>query len=280
MEKKTLELSYKEYMELKETGKKGHSLKGKLLLVNFICQDCGKKTQVSYRALINRNVYNIPICPTCCSVRTPSNSYKGAAFRTEEYRKKISKGVKKHRKENPEVVKRISEKLKTLWNTEERKEVQKKRSIELWKDPEYQKKWLEGKTNIKKLNYLGLPCDSIAEYAFLKFIENKCDKIERCDFGISYELKGEKKTYIPDFKITIGNKIIIYEIKGILKRKLEKNNDNFKKGFLNKDAINAKFEALKKYCKKKKWECRMLMLDNVDYRIIYRQTLKELKVKI
>lgn len=273
-----MKINFEEYLKLRNKGKKCYIVKKEHVLVSFVCNDCGIEVNIGYKFLVRRGRYsNEPICISCCGKRTPKVSFKDAEFRKNpEYNKKLSEGVKKNRKENPETLIIISNKLKEIWNTEERKEIQRVRSLKLWKDAEYRQHNISGSHKNLKLEYKGLKCDSVAEYAFLKFIENKCDKIERCDFIIPYVYDNKERNYLPDFKITIKDKIIIYEIKGIHKSRLEKNNNNFKKGFLNKDFIDAKFNALKEFCKKVNWECRMLLLDNKEYNNIYRQVLKEL----
>ena len=274
-------INYQEFELLKIQGKKGAIIKGYFIIVKFNCKNCGKETQVNYRNLLSRKIYQEPICVNCCGKLTPKVSYVDAEFRKNpEYNKKLSKGVKKHREEHPEVLKTIKNKLIEIWNTQEKKEIQREASILNWKNPEYREKVISKSHRNILIKFNEIQCQSIAEYSFIKYMFDKCDKIERCNFSIPYIFENKERNYIPDFKITIGEKIIIYEIKGIYKKRLEeKDNLKFKQGFLNKDFIEAKFNSLKFYCKEKGWECRMLLLDDQQFAKIYRESLKEFKIK-
>lgn len=274
-----MEISFNEFLELKSKGRKIFIKNGQHVFVNFNCVKCSVNVKIRYKSLARRKVYVEPICTICCDKANPSVSYANAEFRKNiSYNENLSKGVKKHREENPEVLKIISGKLKKIWSSAERRQSQRIRSLTLWENPEYRQKVISRSHREIKLEYNGIKCESVAEYAFIKYMEKKCDKIERYDVIIPYIYEGKTKNYIPDFKITVGKEIIIYEIKGVFKKRLkEKENLKFKRGFLNKKFIDAKFSALKKHCAVNNYKCRLLLLDDTQFNKIYKQTLKEFK---
>lgn len=109
----------------------------------------------------------------------------------------------------------------------------------------------EGKTNFNSIkcdyNFKNkiIKCDSKIEYSCLDYFEKnyKVLSIERNTITIPYIMNGNKKLFLPDFKITTTDGIYLVEAKGdIIGDTLNK------KWHFYKESSLLKKEALKKYC--------------------------------
>lgn len=90
-------------------------------------------------------------------------------------------------------------------------------------------------------------CDSKLEYVCLSYLceTYKIESIERCNFYIDYlDFLGEPRRYIPDFKISIGNEILIIECK--YEKKLSSGINTKWEAYVKNQEIKKK--SLIKYC--------------------------------
>ncbi len=105
-------------------------------------------------------------------------------------------------------------------------------------------------------------CDSNVENACLNYFDdNGATEIDRCNFEIPYDFNGKKSIFIPDFKIILGDKILIVEAKSYIS--INSVNEKWKE--YNQKSIIKKM-ALEEFCKMNNFESFWFTKDmNLDY---------------
>lgn len=125
----------------------------------------------------------------------------------------------------------------------------------MWENPDYRKKVVANSSIAKAGTYHGLSYQSSIELAFILWCEKSGKHIENyAGTGIPYTWNGSEHRYYPDFLVD-GN--LIVEVKG--KRGL------YERNF---DQNQAKFSALREWCKSKGFCVRVVFDTDLGNRAI------------
>jgi len=291
----------------------------------FVCEECNCLINVSVGNWKKKKIEKKFLCQSC-SIKNEwkRDDYKikhgeaiSKAFQAEEKkqtRSKISKANWKNKEyksktltnlrrvcssqKNKDNLSKIQiarwqnkewrEKFLLIIESEIYKHNQKKGCQKKWEDVNFQKKQMNRQWGyIKGLRFGEIYCRSFAEYAYLKSIETQYEKIESCDFYVTYLNKnGEKRRYFPDFKLTtVDGSVFIIEVKGAFLKEIKPLEGNktlskkHNKFSLNLDEIvlKAKLEALENYCQERGWSFKLETFDNKEFYNYYKTEYKKRK---
>lgn len=267
--KKTITLD--EYWELRKSGakrpfcSKGQGLYkdgvSEIVRVELKCKRCGKVFYSQFSQLAKRSC--LDLCTTCINhyrLKESNAKRDSSYYENPEYRKKISAGVKAY-------YKRVG-KSASQQRMEKRFENFEKNHVI---------------PNFGRIRMIvnGINCESFGEAVFVKWKLSEGYSVSRCDFYIEYEFQGEKKHYIPDFKLEKDGCIKIVEVKCDYKRNFQKSYEALQKRVeeglqvcnnlqtYRLDILEIKLKVLKEYCENKKWDWEMITLDDPVFDLYY-----------
>lgn len=267
--KKTITLD--EYWELRKRGaKRPFCNKGQgiykdgvseIVRVELKCKRCGKIFYSQFSQLIKRSC--LDLCTTCINhyrLKESNTKRDSSYYENPEYRKKISVGVKMY--------------YKRVGKFASQKRIEK-RFENFEKSQSY--------PNFGRIRMVvnGINCESFGEAVFVKWKLFEGYEISRCNFDIEYEFQGQKRHYIPDFKLEKDGCIKIVEVKCDYKRNFQKSYELLQKrveeglqvcnnlATYRLDVLETKLKALKEYCEKRNWNCEMITLDNSIFNLYY-----------
>ena len=119
---------------------------------------------------------------------------------------------------------------------------------------------------------ININCDSKLEQASLIYLKDLygIEFYERFKSILNFtDEDGNTRRYNPDFITKINGKTTVIEIKMIWKNKKETSYTKY---------FNLKVETLKKFCEERKYEYLILnVVDNLDFKKVYKQHLKDIK---
>ena len=251
----------------------------KCTIVTGVCELCGSKFVITYKALCRRTRCDFiknQICNNCIlkyvtntkEWREKNSNAQKIAQNKPETLEKMRKAVKASK--TPEVLKKQSLSSKKMWKSEEYRKRHRegmKRAFENMSEDSYER------MTHKNRFYSGWYCSKFGkiyfnsswELAFMVWCENNKSvlSLSRCKDKIEYKgVDGKKHIYMPDFEIKTDSGIYVIEIKGRFNLKnvdeKKKSSDEFyqekknyclwyKRDLISRGIISNHFEA-KKFC--------------------------------
>jgi len=249
-----------EFLQCKALGYTRPRCEGQLVRVSYPCKICGKEHTSSFYAMSVRKQKYFDLCTKCAGSlnRSEMNSLRDDNYYSnEDYREKISKGVKSYYKATGKIA--SDKRCEVRW------ENFKKNGV-----PDFSAK----RVMIGELN-----CASYGEGVFVEWKLSQGYKVSKCNFYIEYKLGEEDYHYIPDFLIEKDGITTLIEVKcDFLRNFREKKSEKKLSKNLTTyglDELYAKIEVAKVYCIEKGWEFELITLDNKRFNLLYNRAKRK-----
>jgi hypothetical protein len=253
-------VSLEEYEFFKSLGCKRPSFQGRFIRVGIKCTKCQSYHESSFANVTARNQEFKTLCTKCAgSVNTSRrNALRDEDYyEDEEYRRKISDGVKLHYQKEG---KRASEK-----RTQKRIENWEARGV----TPDFSSK--RSKTD-------GVRYDSYGEEVFVEWKIKEGYRVERCDLRIPYLWQGVRRMYLPDFFIAKDGKVTIIEVKCEFLKNFRTTQDKLLCRNLttyNIEQVAEKAKTARKFCKERGFEFELITLDDSRFNLLYNRAKRK-----
>lgn len=270
-------ISLEEYFLLREKGVKRPFCKNgigihpdgvsEIVRVELRCKRCNQIFISQFSQLIKRSC--LDLCTKCINhyARSEQNKKRSVDYyENEEYRKKLSEGVKRHYKLGGKDV--VEKRIKVRWENFKKEE----------HIPNF---------SAKKHRIQNIVCDSYGEAVFVAWKLSEGYEIEKCDFFVEYRYGEKIRHYIPDFKISKNGKVTVIEVKCEYRKKFQKSFDylqnRVEKGIQRHNNLSTykeselllKIEAIETYCNNQGWEFELVTLDNSYFNLLYNRAKRQ-----
>jgi hypothetical protein len=264
-------ISLEEYKELYSKGarrpfcKNGVGLKpdgvSEIVRVELKCKRCSKIFTTLFSQLAFRSCFDL--CTECINhyKRSEANAKRDKSYyENEDYRKKLSEGVKRYYREKGSIASKQRE-LKRIEN--------------------FRKNGCVPDNNPIKITIHGIKCVSFGEGVFVKWMISEGYSVRRCNVILDYEFEGKLRHYFPDFIIEKDDQIYLIEVKSDYRKNFQKSYDYLQNRVTQglqksnplvtyrEDILCKKIESAEAYCKKKGWIFKLMTLDDSQFNLLY-----------
>jgi len=249
-------LTLVEYYYYVELGVKRAFFRTKPVRVIFNCTKCNAQHISTFHNMRNRNQEFLTLCTKCAGSlnRSKMNTLRAPSYyMNEEYRRKISAGVKAHYKNEGQ-------------SAIDRRHKVKMENFELNGYPDF---------STHKLTINNVYCASYGEGVFVQWKLNEGYTVQNCKFVLPYTLNGVQHHYRPDFIISKEDITTLIEVKCDYLRNFRALSSDklINKSLLTYalDELECKIDVANQYSQTNGWQFELVTFDDKKFNYLYNQ---------